>query len=255
MKNKRIIIVVALFIGVTALVYHKIKQAPASLQETIIVGTNAEFPPFTFINEQGKIVGFDIDIATEVVNGYTLGKKMKLKDVSFDMLIPEAQSGLIHIIAAGMTPTKERAQHLIFTKPYLQGEPLVAVTLSKHPIASIDELKGKEVVVNEGYTSDNYASTLEGVRVKRLPSPADAILDLQTEKTFAYITTRNSVQPFMQKIGAGQFSIFIIPGQFENTAMGISKLYPELLDEIQPILDRMERDGTIEMLKKKWNLL
>ncbi|MDR3551308.1 MAG: transporter substrate-binding domain-containing protein [Candidatus Babeliales bacterium] len=254
MKNKSLIIAASLFIGVTALFYYKSKHAPLpDMQEVILVGTNAEFPPFTFIDEQRNIVGFDIDIATEVVK--TLGKKMKLKDLSFDMLIPEAQTGSIQIIAAGITPTLERANHLIFTKPYLSGESLIVVTLNKNPITSINDLQGKEVVVNEGYISDNYASSLAGVRVKRLPAPAESMLDLQMEKTFAYITTRNAVEPFMQKSGTDKFNIFIIPGQYESTAMGISKHYPELLNEIQPILDRMERDGTIEMLKKKWNLL
>jgi len=254
MKNKSIIITTSLVIGITALLYYKIKNAPLpTLKDVILVGTNAEFPPYTFIDFQGRIVGFDIDIATQVVKA--LGKKMEIKDRSFDMLIPEAQTGSIHVIAAGIAPTLERAHHLIFTKPYLQGEPLVVVTLNKNPITTINDLQGKEVVVDEGYTSDNYASTLAGVHVKRLPGPAESVLDLQTEKTFAYITTRNSIQPFIKKLGENQFNLLIIPGLYENTAMGISKLYPELLNKIQPILDRMEHDGTIEMLKKKWNLL
>jgi ABC-type amino acid transport substrate-binding protein len=50
------------------------------------------------------------------------------------------------------------------------------------------------------------------------------------------------------------FNIFTIQGTDENTAMGISQKYPELLKQIQPILDAMEADGTIEKLKKKWGL-
>ncbi len=228
-----------------------IKKSAAD-SSIIIVGTNAEFPPFALIDEQQEITGFDIDIAKEVVQ--RMGKSIEIKDRSFDMLIPEAQNGSIHIIAAGMTATPERAQQIIFTKPYLKGEPLVVITLKKNPIQSLDDLKGKEVVVNEGYTSDTYISSKPDIHIKRLPAPAESFMDLQTEKSFAYVSALNAIKPFIQKFGPEQFNIFTIQGTNENTAMGISKKYPELLEQIQPVLDQMEIDGTIEKLKKKWNI-
>jgi polar amino acid transport system substrate-binding protein len=232
---------------------NKATRSHATTSESVlVVGTNAEFPPFTTINEQNQIVGFDIDIATEVAK--KLNKTMEIKDRSFDMLIPEAQNGSVHIIAAGMTATPERAKQLIFTKPYLKGEPLVVVTLKKNPITSIDDLNGKSVVVNEGYTADTYMSARPEVNIKRLPAPAESILELQTEKSFAYVSALNAVKPFLQKFGEDTFNVFKIAGTDENTAMGISKHYPELLEQIQLILDQMEADGTIEELKKKWNL-
>lgn len=253
MKNKRLIITIGILVLATAIFYYKAKRdhVPMS-QDILLVGTNAEFPPFTFINDENKIVGFDIDIATEVAKN--LGKKMEIIDRSFDMLIPEAQNGSIHIIAAGMTATQERAQQIIFTKPYLKGEPLVVVTLNKNPIRSIQDLNGKEVVVNEGYTADSYASALPEVMVKRLPAPAESVMDLMGEKSFAYISAYNAVKPYIEKFGTDKFNIFTVPNTSENTAMGISKMYPELLQQIQPILDQMELDGTIETLKKKWKI-
>lgn len=255
MHHKRIIIsivAIATMLSAYKLLYTPKKPQEIAPIETLIIGTNAEFPPFTFINDQNEIVGFDIDIAKEVA--HRLGKTIDIKDRSFDMLIPEAHNGSVHIIAAGMTATPERALQIIFTKPYLSGEPLVVLTLAQNPITRIEDLYGKEVIVNEGYTADAYVSARPEILVKRLPAPAEAILDLQTGKSFAYVSAINAIKPYVQKFGEKAFNIFTIEDARENTAMGISKQYPELLAIIQPILDAMESDGTIEQLKKKWNL-
>jgi len=254
MNTKNIALLTLCLAGGFALYKFNAKKAePAHANnDTIIVGTNAEFPPFTFINEDNEIVGFDIDIAKEVIK--RMGKTIEIKDRSFDMLIPEAQNGSIQIIAAGMTATPERAQQIIFTQPYLKGDPLVIITLKKNLISTISDLTNHEVIVNEGYTSDTYMSGQPGVIIKRLPSPAESFLDLQTEKSFAYVSAFNAAKPFIDKIGQDQFNIFTIDGTNENTAMAISKQYPELLPIIQPILDAMEVDGTIALLKKKWGI-
>lgn len=253
MNTKTILIIIStLIVASTAYVMITKKPCAHADANTIIVGTNAEFPPFTFINEQNQIVGFDIDIATEIAK--RLGKKMEIKDRSFDMLIPEAQNGSVHIIAAGMTATQERAEQIIFTKPYLKGEPLVIVTLKKNPITSIDDLNGKDVLVNEGFTADAYISARPSIKVKRLPAANESFMDLVGEKSFAYVSALNAIKPFLQKYGEETFNVFTITDKQENTAMGISKHYPELLPLIQPVLDAMETDGTIEALKKKWNV-
>lgn len=256
MNQKNIIlIIIAIVLGVVVYKFIKKPTAPTDIN-TLIVGTNAEFPNFTFRNEQNEIVGFDIDIAKEVAQ--RLGKKIEIIDRSFDMLIPEAQNGFVHIIAAGMTATPERANQIIFTKPYLKGEPLVIVTLKKNPIIGIDDLTGKEVIVNEGFNADTYITSIaasKGIKIKRLPAIAESFMELVDGKTFAYISAINPVKPFLAKYGENSFNVVAIPGTQENTALGISKHYPELLPKIQPILDAMEADGTIEKLKKKWNIV
>jgi ABC-type amino acid transport substrate-binding protein len=256
MQHSRIIF--ALLLTLTTFGIYRMLRKPSIPEhpkpiDVLIVGTNAEFPPFTFINEQNEIVGFDIDIAREVAT--RMGKPIEIKDRSFDMLVPEAQNGSVHLLAAGLTATPERALQIIFTKPYLAGEPLVVLTLAHNPIHQISDLAGKEVIVNEGYTADHYVSNMPDVIIKRLPSPTEAILDLQTEKSFAFVSAINALKPFLDKFGTQAFNIFTIPDTQENTAMGISKKYPELLGVIQPILDSMHADGTIEKLKKKWNII
>lgn len=97
-------------------------------ESVLMVGTAAEFPPFEFIKND-EIVGFDIDLIKEVAQ--RLEKKLVLKDMPFTTLIPQLQNGSLHILAAGLTPTPERARVMLFTKPYLETDSLVVITLAK----------------------------------------------------------------------------------------------------------------------------
>ncbi|MDB6081397.1 MAG: artP, partial [Chlamydiia bacterium] len=155
----------------------------------IIVGTNAEFPPFTFI-DKGEVVGFDIDVAKEVCK--RLGKEMQLKDMPFDALVPELTLGYVQFVAAGMSHTEERAKRVLFTKSYGSNDPLVILTLTKK--MSLDDLTGKTVVVNEGFTADLFMSSKPGITLVRLSTPVDAFLALKAGRADAYVTAKSTIQ-------------------------------------------------------------
>lgn len=230
-----------------------VDATPLSL-ETILVGTNSEYPPFSFIKDN-QLTGFDIDVVTEVVR--RLGKKIAFKDMTFTTLIPELQRGRIHLIAAGMTPTPERAKRIAFTTPHLTGDTLVIVTKVHNKVGGLEDLRGKEVVVNEGYAADDFITKWGGaVRISRLNSPADAFLALKSGREFAYVDARDAVLPFFQQYGYDQYTMVPIPGSEHITAtsLGVSPRYPEFQDAVQNELTHMLHDGTIEQLKKKWGI-
>ena len=201
-------------------------------------------------------MGFDIDIITEVFK--RLGKEFIFKDMSFSALIPEIQLGTIHIIAAGITPTPERAKQALFTQPHLTGNPLLIVALKNSaPIKNVHDLQGKEVAVNEGYISDSYMSTQKGIHLTRLSSDSitSGIMALKSGRADAFVAAQHSLQPYFSTFGTADFQIIPIPDTEETSAFAISKHYPHMRDLIQSTLDQMEADGTLTALKKKWNLL
>jgi len=248
-----IIIVLILLLISSLLIWRSVgKHNVVKDENLLIVGTNAEYAPFSFI-ENNKIVGFDIDIITEVA--HRLGKKIEIKDMPFDALLPKLQFGDIQIIAAGITATPEKAKKVLFTKPHLSGDQLIAITLATNPpIQNLKDLDGKEVVVNEGYTADLYMSTVSGPIIKRLASPAEGFLALNHGNAYAFVAAKSSVQPYFEKYGTKSFNIFLIDGVHDNYSFAISKQYPELLPAVQQAVDAMEQDGTIAAFKQKWNL-
>ncbi len=256
MKKISLYIIITLIIATSVIIWYKAEKTIITAQplDTVIVGTNAEFQPFSF-KQDDTITGFDIDVITEVLK--RLDKKMVIKDMPFDALLPEIQLGNIHVIAAGITPTQERAQRALFTRPHLIGNPLMIISLKNNPDATLDDLAGKTVVVNEGYVADSYMSEQPAVNLIRLSSAAvsDGMLALESGRADAFVTALHPMRPYFEKYDINNFSVTPIPDTEESSAFAISKHYPELRDYIQVTLDRMQNDGTLDTLKRKWNLL
>lgn len=221
------------------------------IPEVIIIGTSADYQQMSF-KQDGMIVGFDIDVVTEVVN--RLGKKLEFRDMPFELLVPQLQLGTIHVIAAGMTATPERAKRVIFSKPYLGHDPLWVITLAQHPLTSLKDLEGQEVIVNQGYTADIYMSKLPNINLRRLPTVADALLALRSGRGYAFVTASNTLKPLIEQQGTKEFNIFAIQDTDENTSLAIAPDYPILGQKIQEALDSMEADGTLQVLKEKWHV-
>lgn len=220
--------------------------------DTLYVGTNAEYPPFSY-REGDEIVGFDIDMVKRVAD--KLHKKIVIIDMPFDSLIPALQTGMIHMVAAGMTPTKERAQQVFFSPVYFQGDPLVIVTLRTNPIKDTDGLQGKKVIVNEGYTADYYVAEHVACDIIRLPAVNEALAAVQIGRADAYVTALSALQEYFRVIPEHPFMVSVIPDTQERYAFAISKQYPSLAESIEHTVNTLLDDGVVQSLKAQRGLL
>ena len=223
----------------------------ATSTHTLVVGTNAEFPPYCYI-ENGEIVGFDIDIAKEVA--HRLEKEIQFKNMPFDALIPDILLNHVDFVAAGMSYTEERAKRVSFTKPYLSEDPLVIFTTATKSIHSLDALKDKTVVVIEGFTADLLMSSKKGINLIRLPTQADGFMAIKSGRAAAFLTAQSTVDAFFAIHEASQFHTTVIEETGETCSLVVPKNKSKMLMDISQALDEMESDGTLSKLKEKWKL-
>ena len=131
-KNKRLAnagwwIGLVLFAGMICLMLGDILQRDGvigSKTDVLVMGTNAGFKPFEYI-DNNEIVGFDVDLAREIAK--SMGKELKIEDMSFDGLLSALDSGQIDMVAAGMTVTPERAKNALFSDPYYSASQRIIV--------------------------------------------------------------------------------------------------------------------------------
>ena len=90
----------------------------------LIMVTEAGFAPYEFY-ENGEIVGVDVEIAREIANA--MGKELVVKDVAFDFIINEVQSGKADFGAAGITVNPKREESVDFTDTYAEASQVVIV--------------------------------------------------------------------------------------------------------------------------------
>ena len=151
----------------------------AMAKDKIFVGTNAEFPPFEYL-EKGEVTGFDIELVNEL--GKVMDADVKVLDMSFDGLLPALQMKKVDLVIAGMTATEERKKTVAFTQPYYTASQVIIVKEGNNSIKSFDDLKGKKVAVMLGFTGDTIVSEIEGVNVERFNAAYAGIMALQADK-------------------------------------------------------------------------
>jgi polar amino acid transport system substrate-binding protein len=121
---------------------------------TLTVCSDIPYPPFE-MESGGDYTGFDMDLMKEIAAGLDL--ELSVQDSSFDGL----QSGLslnssqCDIVASAMTITEEREENIDFTEPYYDSKQSLLVPVGSD-IASIDDLAGKKVGVQQGTTGKTY---------------------------------------------------------------------------------------------------
>ncbi len=213
----------------------------------IYVGTNAEFAPFEYL-EDGKIVGFDIDLMNAISE--KLGVEIEIKDMAFDGLLPALQSKKIDMIIAGMTATEERKKAVNFTTSYYTANQVIITGEKAEDIPSFDGLKGKKVGVVLGFTGDVVVSELEGVEVKKYNAGYAAIMDLKSGKIDAVVLDGEPAKNFIKNQEG--LKLASAAGEKEEYAIAVGKDNEELLNKVNKALEELKTDGTYDELLKKW---
>ncbi|HEY0894680.1 MAG TPA: ABC transporter substrate-binding protein [Cellvibrio sp.] len=250
---------IILLFGIIAagfLFFNTPQQGAKKDRSVLVVGTSADYPPYEFIDSKtGTIVGFDIDVITDVAS--RLGKTIELKDMSFGSLILGLLSREIDVVAAGMSPTPRRRKFVSFTHHYLDSDAYVIVSLKDRFLPkSLQDLAGKNVVVNTGYTAEAYLDQQDiKLHLTRLQTPALALVALQCGSVDAFVCAQSTARAMIEKISnPDSIALCVLENTGDNCAFALSRYAAELTEEINSALDLMRCDGTLERLKEKWKL-
>ena len=218
------------------------------IPETIVVGTNAEFPPFEFVNDDGDVDGFDMAVMKEV--GKRIGSDVEIKNMEFKSLIGSMESGNLDVIAAGMTVTEERERKVDFSDSYYTAKQYV-IQKENGDIKKAEDLEGLTIAVQEGTTGDLLATDeIKDSNVKRFKKGVDAVMDLKKGGSDVVIIDSNPAQEFI-KANEG---LELVKDLFEDEkyAFAVQKDNTKLKDAINDALDEMKDDGTFDKLVKEY---
>jgi polar amino acid transport system substrate-binding protein len=165
----------AIFAAAAALTF---SAAQAEDMTKLKIGTEGAYPPFNNLTADGKLEGFDIDIANALCAQMKVECEIVTQD--WDGIIPALEAGKFDAIIASMSITDERKQKVDFSKKYYNTPPAIAVPKdSTIADASPESLKGKSLGVQASTTHFNYAEAKYGESdIKGFPSAQEYQLDL-----------------------------------------------------------------------------
>ena len=170
--------------------------SPVLADGKLTVGTNAEFPPFEFVGDDGEPDGFDVALIKAI--GEKLGVEVEMENMEFDALVASIGSK-IDIAIAGMTVSDERKKSVDFSDPYYDALQYVILPEGSE-IATFDDLAGKTIGVQLGTTGDFIASDdVDGATVKQYNKGVDAVNDLVNGRLDCVIIDKNPALVFAGK--------------------------------------------------------
>ena len=216
--------------------------------ETLTMGTNASFPPYEYVDDNGKIVGIDAEIAQAIAD--KLGMKLEIKDMEFDSLIPAVKSKSIDLVLAGMTVNEERKQSVNFSDSYSTGVQVVIVKENSE-IKTVDDLKGKKIGVQAGTTGDAYCSDDFGEEnVKQFSNGSLAVAALANGQVDCVVIDNEPAKNYV----AANSGLKILDTEYvtEDYAIAISKDNDDLLKKVNDALEELKDDGTVGKIVGKY---
>ena len=248
------IIATVLTVVMTAAMLAGCGSKSASSKDTLVVGTNAAFPPFEYAGADGSPEGFDIALINAV--GEKMGKKIEVKDMEFDSLVASI-GNKIDMAIAGMTVTEERQKTVDFSQSYYNAVQTVIVPVDS-TIAAYDDLLDKKIGVQLGTTGDFTAEEIagegKGAEESQYNKAADAVNDLLNGRLDCVIVDTNPAEVFVSQysdqlkaIDGSEFGF-----EPEEYAIALPKGDKELLDAVNKAIDELKADGTYDALVKEY---
>ncbi len=250
--------------------------AGATDLKNIRIGVEGAYPPFSWVDNQGNLKGFDIDIAHALCKA--MDAKCTLVQQDWDGMIPALMAHKFDAIVASMSITAEREKKVDFTHKYYQtparfighkgtkikflnsGKQDGVITDVSKVDLNKDALKGKTVGVQRATIHDRFLTDVYGntVTIKRYATQDEVYLDLEAGRIdLALQDSVAGLDGFLDK-PQGKDYTFVGPGfadpKWFGTGAGIAvrKGDDPLREALNKAIDKIRADGVYQKLEHKY---
>lgn len=219
---------------------------------TLVLGLDDSFPPMGFRDENNNIVGFDIDVATEVAN--RMGVELKLQPIEWSTKEMELNTGSVDCLWNGLSIDDERKQAMDLSEPYMTNR-MVLVVLNDSEYTDQASLAGKTIGVQNGSTAEKILEESDFAK-----TIGNTIGFKDNVTAFMELETKSIDAIFMDEVVANyaitsqnkDFKVLEDGLTEEEYAVGFKKGNTALKNEVQKYIDEMKADGTMTQISEKW---
>ena len=220
----------------------------------LILGLDASFPPMGFMNDDGEIVGYDIDVAKAVCD--KLGVKLVCQPIDWDAKDMELANGNIDCIWNGLTVTEERQETYSMSMNYLQNAQVVVV-LGDSEVQTLADLAGKTIAVQSGSSAAEAVDANEAFKASLAGAPVEyadyamALMDLDNKGVDGVVMDVIVANYF---ITTKQANYRVLEEQLapEYYAIGFRKADVALTEAVNGLLKELAADGTLAKISTEW---
>lgn len=205
------------------------------------------YPPFSYYDKDGKLVGFDVDIGEALAK--QLGVTAKAEKTDFDGIIAGLKGKRFDIAVASMAITPDRLKEVSFTDPnYYDGAQFFTLNSSK--LTSIEDLKDGKVGVVTGTTFEKELKSMSNIKqVVQFTSDVENFMAVDQKRTDGLVTSR-----FVGLKAQEQYNLKACGPLLytEQEGVAVRKEDSDLLAALNQALKTIESDGTYDEISNKW---
>lgn len=245
-------------LGVAILLCLLVTGAQANEWKKVRIGVEGAYPPFSYVQPDGQLAGFDIDIAKALCEA--MGSECVLVSQDWDGIIPALLAKKYDAIIASMSITEERKQKVDFTNKYYRTPAKFIMKKGMMAEFSAEAMKGKKVgvqraTIHDKYLTDNYGNDVE---IVRYGNQDEAYLDLVAGRVDMLLADSVALLDGFLKKEEGKDFQFIGPDLndrkwFGNGAgIAIRKGEPELIEKFNTAIDTIRANGTYKQIQDKY---
>ena len=213
----------------------------------LIMSTNAAFPPYEMVADDGSFEGIDVEVAGAIAG--KLGLELVVDDMDFDAALLAVQQNKSDIVMAGVTVTEDRQLIMNFSDSYATGVQVVIVKEGSD--VTLDNLGEKMIGTQRGttgyiYTSGDYGDD----HVTAYDNGASAVQALLNGQVDCVVIDSAPAEAFV----AANAGLTILDTEYvtESYAIGVNKDNTALLDAINQALAELTADGTVQAIVDKY---
>lgn len=246
------VLLMLLSVGVVACSNQKNAKSDTLTKNTLIVGLNPSgYGPFSHL-ENGKLTGFEVEMAKALTK--KMGYKIKFVPTKWDSLIAGLGAKKFDVVINDIAVTPERKKAYAFSTPYLYSRSVLIMRSDNSKIKKITDIRGEKVAAatgtanadlvrkfgGENLSSPDFSTAMELVRQKRVTSA------MNSKESFLYFKKTQKVSDLKYL----QASDTDIPTQ--PVAIMLNKDNSNLQTKINNALKSLRKDGTLTKLSKKY---
>ena len=230
-------------------------QAGGGSKKTIVVGTDAAYAPFEYVDASNTIVGFDIDLMKAIAKA--AGFDVQFVNTAWEGIFITLQNGERDALISAITITDERKKTMDFSDPYFEATQLIAVPETAD-VTKCEDLKAKNlrVGVQTGTTGDVAVSKLLGKtspNIKRYDTTPHALKALTIGEVDAVVADNAVVLHYIQSNPNAKFKVVSDPSfPKEHYGIAVKKGNKELLDKINQGLKAIKANGQYDEIYQKY---
>ena len=242
---KKIIVVsllLVLLVGSTAF-------AGGQKEEGYIIGSDCTWPPFEYVDENGDIVGFEVDLIAAISEYSKV--PMTVRNVAWDGIFAGLSNGAYDAVVSGVTILDERKEVMDFTTPILEVTQSILVTSSNTNISKSSDVVGKKIGVQIGTTGQFALEAIGGVTIKSYDEIGLAVEDLLNNNLDAVVADSIIAADFVlaNENYAGKLLVKgTLEGDKEQIGWAVKKGNSELLTILNDGIKAMQDNGTVAKL-------